>query len=286
MASPKTSLPNITSSIFNVSQLNLQHYEDQLLLYTITGLVNRKYPNLFLDTGSADMDFPQSDRHWIEHLTNNRNVTFTTIAPTLCALVTHFQQQMQWSTVLYRNDTYSSHIAATISGIHGNYLPVSHAVLSRHTCLQTLPIGIDLIQIATQHFHNKIKAYEWAIQHLLPKTSKTVLFNADHYSNAVPQRLGTYLMSLDYPIMHGAFIMNLSPLYKCDPLDCGNPSHRHAMPNETKLFVDIVESRNELVSLFGWGDPGKYSKRRRSNVAVIIVRIVFISSLLFYCLFS
>ena len=31
-------------------------------------------------------------------------------------------------------------------------------------------------------------------------------------------------------------------------------------------------------------DPGKYSKRRRSNVAVIIVRIVFISSFLFYCL--
>ena len=97
MASPKASLPNITSSIFNVSQLNFQHYEDQLLLYTLTGLVNRKYPNLFLDTGSADMDFPQSDRHWIQHLTDNRNVTFTTIAPTLCALVTHFQQQMQYS---------------------------------------------------------------------------------------------------------------------------------------------------------------------------------------------
>ena len=31
---------------------------------------------------------------------------------------------------------------------------------------------------------------------------------------------------------------------------------------------------------------GKYSKRRRSNVAVIIVRIVFISSFLFYCLLS
>ena len=29
---------------------------------------------------------------------------------------------------------------------------------------------------------------------------------------------------------------------------------------------------------------GKYSKRRRSNVAVIIVRIVFIGSFLFYCL--
>jgi hypothetical protein len=32
------------------------------------------------------------------------------------------------------------------------------------------------------------------------------------------------------------------------------------------------------------GLVGKYSKRRRSNVAVIIVRIVFISSFLFYCL--
>ena len=29
---------------------------------------------------------------------------------------------------------------------------------------------------------------------------------------------------------------------------------------------------------------GKYSKRRRSNVAVIIVGIIFISSFLFYCL--
>ena len=29
---------------------------------------------------------------------------------------------------------------------------------------------------------------------------------------------------------------------------------------------------------------GKYSKRRRSNVAVILVRIVFTSSILFYCL--
>ena len=32
-------------------------------------------------------------------------------------------------------------------------------------------------------------------------------------------------------------------------------------------------------------DEGKYSKRRRSNVALIINRIVFSSSFLFYCLF-
>ena len=32
------------------------------------------------------------------------------------------------------------------------------------------------------------------------------------------------------------------------------------------------------------GNPGKYSKRRRSNVAVITVRVIFISVFLFYCL--
>ena len=62
-------------------------------------------------------------------------------------------------------------------------------------------------------------------------------------------------MSLDYPIQHRAFIMNLSPLWVCDPLDCGVPPHRHAMPIETELYVEIVSSRNELVSVFGWGDP-------------------------------
>ena len=36
------------------------------------------------------------------------------------------------------------------------------------------------------------------------------------------------------------------------------------------------------ILILGYG--GKYSKRRRSNVAVIIVRVIFISPFLFYCL--
>ena len=29
------------------------------------------------------------------------------------------------------------------------------------------------------------------------------------------------LMSVDYAVARGAFVMNLSPLWICDPLDCG-----------------------------------------------------------------
>jgi hypothetical protein len=247
----------ITSVLFNVTlATNVTTYEDKLLLYTLQGLVNRQSPSLFFDTGKADMDFPQSDRLWAEYLVTNRGVVFnTTIKPTICHLIQHFQQKMNWKVVLYRNDTYSSHLAATFAGIDGHSLPASYSVMSRHTCLQKLPIVKDLIAIAKIHFTNKIAAYKWAIQHLLPYTSKDVLFNADNYFNSVPSQGDATIMSLDYPVQHGAFIMNLSPLWVCDPLDCGVPPHRKPMPLETLLFTEIVSSRNELVSLFGWGDP-------------------------------
>ena len=48
--------------------------------------------------------------------------------------------------------------------------------------------------------------------------------------------------------------------------------HEHAdHPSTAQMFDAVLEA-------------GKYSKRRRSNVAVIIVRVVFIGLFLFYCL--
>jgi hypothetical protein len=45
-----------------------------------------------------------------------------------------------------------------------------------------------------------------------------------------------------------------------------------------------IETPEEKKINGGLNGAGKYSKRRRSNVAVIIVGIVLISSFLFYCL--
>ena len=55
------------------------------------------------------------------------------------------------------------------------------------------------------------------------------------------------------------------------------------------LAALTIENKNPLLTLVPDGfqnevPDGKYSKRRRSNVAVIIVRIIFISPFLFYCL--
>ena len=62
--------------------------------------------------------------------------------------------------------------------------------------------------------------------------------------------------------------------------------------NETPEIGGVIEEipwnvqLDQLRSVSKTGNPGKYSKRRRSNVAVFTVRIVFISSFLFYCLLS
>ena len=50
-----------------------------------------------------------------------------------------------------------------------------------------------------------------------------------------------------------------------------------------KTDLDYV-SEHGATALSAAAHRGKYSKRRRSNVAVIIVSIIFISSFLFYCL--
>ena len=65
----------------------------------------------------------------------------------------------------------------------------------------------------------------------------------------------------------------------------GNNAVRHTGDNrDGKGDGDDETIVLDLDKLHHAGVSGKYSKRRRSNVAVIIVRIVFNSSFLFYCL--
>ena len=55
-------------------------------------------------------------------------------------------------------------------------------------------------------------------------------------------------------------------------------------PNIIKILTNLKDGVLPICTTAQNKDQGKYSKRRRSNVAVIHVRIVFIGSFLFYCL--
>jgi hypothetical protein len=230
-------------------------YEAQALLYTLQGLANRRRSRLLFNLGAENVDFPDSDTTWKKYFETQRGVKFSTIEPDLCALVQHFASSGTFGgAVRYPSDGYSIFLAMTVSGLR-DLLPVSNALAARYpVCLgaAVLPTVQDL---GAQHFADEFAAWRWGIDTLLPNCSRTVLFNADYYNNAVISQGRAALMSVDYPIAQRAFIMNLCPLWACDGLECTPPSPRRGTPRETELYIEIVESRDDLVSVWGWSDP-------------------------------
>lgn len=199
--------------------------------------------------GAADQDFAGSDVAWMRHLATAKTVAFKPLAEnTVCGLMQHFAGTIRGS-VRYESDGYSIFVALTIAGLE-NLVPVSATLAAKYSCLASLRV------VQTVHnFTDEFAATEWAINNLLPRTSRTVLWNADMYNNNVPGGGATTLMSVSYPISERAFIMNLCPLWKCDSVECHHPTSRKATPHETELYIRIVSSREELVSVFGWSDP-------------------------------
>ena len=244
------------ATFWDLEAANLTSYEEEALVYTLQGLVNRvEYdddthkdaPELFFNTGRKNIDFPSSDKMWVEYFVTYRHLRFATPPdPTICALVENYKSIFNESVVYFESDGFSIYIAMTIAGLD-NVLPVSSNLIQKHSCLSKLRVARRV-----QNFEDKFEAYRWAIDNLLPRTNPTLLFNADHYHNAVQSQGAATIMSVDYPIQNKAFIMNLCPLWKCDPLDCGKGGGRVPTPRETALYVEILESKAELVSVWGW----------------------------------
>ena len=246
-----------TKSVFyNVSHIisNLS-YNEQSLIYSIQGIVNKnEEPELFLNTGHMDLDFPKSDLLWKQYFEKTRNIEFDTTIETnnLCSLINHFQNKFKNGIVIYsESDNFTLYPSLTLAGLN-SVLPISDVIYEKYydSCLRNFPIHLNFTKM---EFSNKFAMYRWAIDTLLPNCSKTILFNADNYPNAVAQAKFTTIMSVDYAISQRAFIMNLCPLWKCQPKLCGTT--RKATPKDTELFIEIIKASDKLVSVFGWSDP-------------------------------
>ena len=128
----------------------------------------------------------------------------------------------------------------------------SDRLRSAYPCLAGIPVRANL----TQHgFPTKLAAYAWARENLLARGSLDLAWNADRYNNAVPGQSNRTVMSLDYIVQNKGFVMDLSVLWACDPLDCHQPSKREGTPEETAMYVRILQDMHELVKVFGWSDP-------------------------------
>jgi hypothetical protein len=217
------------------------NYEAQALAFSIAGLVNRGPPRLMLDTASMNYDAPQSDAVWRAYFETEKNFSFATITPDICALVDYFKDELTGFAVLYESDGWSVHLAMTTCGIFGT-LPVSQQLMQRFHCLTSLPASRSI-----PRFFNHTQAYEWAVDTLLPLSAPDIVFNANFY----PTNTRQAIMSVDYPVRQRAFIMNIQPCWDM----VGTPPCNSSQLSDTLLFSSILRSRNNLVSVWGWSDP-------------------------------
>ena len=237
-------------------------YAAKALAFSLQGLANRGpgEPRLFINTSALDFDFPGSDDAWRRYLAADYNVTWEREVDGLCALVQRFRGVAR-GLVVYPDDGWSVFVALTMAGLD-DLLPASTALLRAFPCLAAaLPVARDFTANATLQWPDKMAAHRWAVAHLLPRCSASLLFNANMGPNAnAGQDIGT-ILSVDFPVAERAFVMNLCPLWECDTspnstdLNCGPHSKRVATPDEAALFAAIVAGRDELVSVWGWSDP-------------------------------
>lgn len=234
------------------------NYETQALIITLQGIVNRDGPRLLYDFGAANVDFTLSDQTWKAYFEEKRNITFDSIEPQLCSLITHFKSNIAGA-VSYTSDGYSIFLAMTAGGID-NLLPVSKQLSDNYPCLSSLPVA--------QHiplFNDKFAAYAWGTQSLLPNCSNDIVYNADYFAGSDN---GAYtLMSADYPIANKAFIMNFEPCWEMVDLPPCNSTQKQ----ETQLFMNILKTRNQLVSVWGWSDP----EHAYTNATTVAGGVVF-----------
>lgn len=111
-------------------------------------------PELFYNTGKKNVDFPASDRTWVDYFEQQKGIHFMPPPKaTVCDLVSYYKGQLNGS-VVYDSDGYRVYIALTIAGLD-NILPISEALMGNHSCLKELRVMVDL----RGRFGNKFAAY-------------------------------------------------------------------------------------------------------------------------------
>lgn len=236
-------------SAVKTQQLN---YEEQLLAFVFQGLINDaslKQPQLMLNAGYMNFDWPGSDMYWNGYFTKEKRVNFKNVTDmTLCGLVNEADPTKRIKGAVAYDPTLANGnarewaipIAVTVAA-QESLLPVTDAMRSKFPCLGSLKIVKDLRKMSWAA--DRSKAWDWAFETLLAGSSKTVAYNLYHYQPQIvqdPQSNAT-LANIDFAVQQKAFIMNFKTT--------GNPA-KEVNP----LFSRALAKMDPLFSAYGWTD--------------------------------
>jgi len=218
-------------------------YDECILALTAQGLLNRKGPRVFLKTGSLFWQYREADDWWMDYYSRRKGIRFEE-AKSLDELLLRFLPEFRGLCLFDPSLDATRYVALTLCGLEG-LLPSSTELLGRHPPLGKLPVSHDL----RGRWGNDVEAYEWAIEKLLPRTDRKVCFSAGRSHEG--KNLGydpSVVLGLDYVIMRGGFVFNLSPAAE--------------YPEDARLLDKIMGRLSSPASVYGWAEPeGQFVER-------------------------
>jgi len=226
-------------------------YEEQAVAFALQGLVNSRtaaFPALYLSAGYEEL-WQGEDDWWASQLQQRRNLTFAPVPPTLCALVQQFRHSVAGAVAYDAGDSYSLPFALTLAGQH-RLLPVNEAALAKHACLRSLPIKQDLRGRFKEM--GRAAAWDWAIKELLPNSSKTIVYNLNHYRYpGTPPKtwdpLAATLIDVDFAVQQNAFVMDFG-------VDCVGVAWTTTCPYDldARMLDEVLAKLDPLFVAYGW----------------------------------
>lgn len=208
----------------NVISFDL-HYpssEQQIVLTSLQGIVNKQNPQLYFTNSSDDVwyhGFEDAQELWVQHYTQTKGYQFSEIA-TIEELVAHFKDSIT-GLIIYDSTLEGSVFNAMIYAGLENLLPVNESMLGTEGFND-----FEVMRDLTGQWQTDREAYQWAIDNLLQLCNRNILYS-----------VGNSIAGADYPISEQAFIHNLA----YDNVD------------DLALIQQIYSYLNSPSAIYGWG---------------------------------
>ena len=143
------------------------------------------------EAGRPDLDTDSRSsahklRYWRDTLAAAGRIKPVNVTATLCGLVgsagvaSGVKGAVLYESALPFGTGYTLPMALTLAA-QASMLPVTKAMLAKHTCLGKLAVVHDLRIGKMPAMASRASAWRWAIDTLLPKSSRTTVFNLYHW---------------------------------------------------------------------------------------------------------
>lgn len=231
-------------------------WEERCTVEALQGLCNRSGPRLYLDWGR------ELDRRWLDIYAERAGLHYRRVAD-LAQLLDTFQGDVAGLVVYDPEVDGSRYVAITLAGIE-RLLPVCPSLLDGTSpALQAggTPAPLQRFGWRVKHdlrgrFPDSVAAYEWALEALMPRTSRRLAHSVDGgIADGIRTGVCGPMGGFDWQVMRRGFVFNLGAQAR-KMVSYG--AEVGGDPRQAALYERILQSLRAPAEINGYGDPEDY----------------------------